>query len=59
MFLAAVNFFLGVVGATQVTRILLYRRSLTGAEEEVKAEGREIKEELKTVGAKAEQAVKS
>lgn len=40
--LAAVNFFLGCVGLTQVTRILLYQRSQEGksvgqvAEEDVK-----------------------
>lgn len=59
LFLAAVNFFLGVVGAVQVSRILLYRRSLTGAEAQVEGEGKEIKEELNAVEGKAEQAIKS
>ncbi|KAH7116868.1 hypothetical protein B0J11DRAFT_404544, partial [Dendryphion nanum] len=52
LFLAAVNFFLGVVGATQVTRILLYQRSLKNAGEEVKAEGKELGSELKEAGEK-------
>lgn len=36
--LAAVNFFLGIVGATQVTRILMYRRSLEESPIETAAE---------------------
>ena len=32
--LAAVNFFLGCVGITQVTRILLWQRSQTGSTKE-------------------------
>lgn len=50
MFLATVNFFLFVVGATQTTRILLWQRSLKNVEGEAKAEGNEIGEGLKKAG---------
>jgi hypothetical protein len=59
IFLATVNFFLFLTGATQTTRVLMYRRSLKDAENQAKAEGKETKEELKTVAAKVENAVKS
>ncbi|KAF2178703.1 UPF0041-domain-containing protein [Zopfia rhizophila CBS 207.26] len=58
LFLAAVNFFLFLVGSTQVTRIFLYKQSLKGAGEETKAEGKELKEELQEVAGKVEKAVK-
>ncbi|KAF1978137.1 UPF0041-domain-containing protein [Bimuria novae-zelandiae CBS 107.79] len=59
IFLATVNFFLFLTGATQTARILMYQRSLKGAEGQAEAEGREIKEELRVVAAKVEGAVKS
>lgn len=59
MFLAAVNFFLFVVGSTQVGRILLHQQSAKGAEQEIKAEGSELKEELKQTAEKAEKVIKS
>lgn len=59
LFLAAVNFFLFLVGSTQVTRILMYQQSLKGTEKEAKVEGKELKAELKEVAEKAENAVKS
>jgi hypothetical protein len=59
MFLAAVNFFLFLVGSTQVGRILLHQRSAKAAGQEVKAEGQELKEELKGTERKAEKIVKS
>ena len=62
MFLAAVNFFLFVVGATQVTRIMIYQQSLKGAGEEAKVEGEEIgqglKEGLESAKKEAEKVVK-
>lgn len=58
LFLAAVNFFLFIVGATQVTRIMVYRRSLGAAGHEAKVEGQQLKNELEAVGKKAEAAVK-
>jgi hypothetical protein len=43
--LATVNFFLFVVGATQVGRIMMYRQTLKGGAEEVKADvGGTVKE---------------
>lgn len=33
MFLAAVNFCLFIVGTTQVTRVLMYQRSISGSTE--------------------------
>ncbi|PVI05886.1 UPF0041-domain-containing protein [Periconia macrospinosa] len=59
MFLAAVNFFLFMVGATQVGRILLYQRSLKQAEGQLKSEGKVLKSELKDVAEKAEKTVKA
>lgn len=59
MFLAAVNFFLFIVGATQVGRIAMYRQSLKGTEGQAKAEGKELKNELEGAAQKAENAVKS
>jgi hypothetical protein len=59
IFLAAVNFFLFLVGGTQVTRILLHQQSVKNVEAEVKAEGQELKSELATVEKKAEKAVKA
>lgn len=58
IFLATVNFFLFLTGATQTTRILMYQNSLKGAEGQAEAEGKEIKEELKEVANKVEKAVK-
>lgn len=50
--LAAVNFFLGIVGITQLTRIALYRQSLkslpAAAEEEAKKTKDEVKEIVKS-----------
>lgn len=47
--LAAVNFFLGMVGIVQVTRILLYNQSQKkkGALEKVEDEVKEVKEAVK------------
>jgi hypothetical protein len=63
IFLATVNFFLFLTGATQTTRILMWQRSLKDAEGQAKGEGREMKEDLKDVAAKveakAEKVVKS
>ncbi|CAI6258864.1 unnamed protein product [Periconia digitata] len=59
MFLAAVNFFLFMVGATQVGRILSYQRSVKATEGQVKSEGKELEGELKEVAQKAEKVVKS
>jgi hypothetical protein len=55
VFLATVNFFLFCVGATQVSRVLIYRQSLKGTSstEEVKDAG---KEEAKTVQGVLEQS---
>ncbi|PSN69099.1 UPF0041-domain-containing protein [Corynespora cassiicola Philippines] len=59
VFLASVNFALFLVGSTQVTRIYLYNRSLKDTEGQAKAEGKELKEDLKEVAEKAEKAIKS
>jgi hypothetical protein len=59
MMLAAVNFFLFIVGATQTSRILLHQRSVKAAGGEVKAEVEEVKTELKQVEGKAEAVVKN
>ncbi|KAK7180090.1 hypothetical protein DPSP01_011167 [Paraphaeosphaeria sporulosa] len=63
IFLATVNFFLFLTGATQTTRILMYQRSLKGAEGQAEAEGKEMKEEIKEVAkdvqAKVEKVIKS
>jgi hypothetical protein len=55
IFLATVNFFLFCVGATQVSRVLIYRQSLKGTSstEEVKDAA---KEETKTVQGVLEQS---
>lgn len=63
IFLATVNFFLFLTGATQTTRILMYQRSLKDAEGQAEAEGKALKEDIKdvakTVEAKVEKVVKS
>lgn len=59
LFLATVNFFLFVVGATQVTRITLYQRSVQNVEGQAKLEGKELEGELKEAVQKAEKVVKS
>ncbi|KAI9654288.1 MAG: hypothetical protein M1831_005453 [Alyxoria varia] len=48
-FLATVNFFLFCVGSTQVTRVMMYRRSL---------EGKDVAEEVKDVAQKEAKGVK-
>lgn len=60
--LAAVNFFLGCVGVTQVTRIVLYQRSLkTGtagsASQIASEEASEVKKTAKETVEKVEKAV--
>lgn len=50
--LAAVNFFLAIVGITQVSRIVMYRQSLKGLPpvvEEAKAEAKEGVEKVKEI----------
>ena len=42
MFLATVNFFLFLVGATQVSRILSYQRSVKGVEGQAEKEGAKV-----------------
>ena len=59
IFLATVNFFLFLTGATQTARILMWQRSVKAAEEQSKAEGKEFKEELKGTVDKVENKVKS
>ena len=59
IFLATVNFFLFLTGATQTTRILLWQRSVKATEAQAQAEGQEAKAELKEVVEKAEKAIKS
>ncbi|KAF2271994.1 UPF0041-domain-containing protein [Westerdykella ornata] len=56
--LAAVNFFLFIVGSTQVGRILLHKRSLKSAGEDIKLETKELGRDLKEAGSKVEAAVK-
>ncbi|EEQ30257.1 hypothetical protein McanMca71_002248 [Microsporum canis] len=57
--LATVNFFVGCVGLTQVTRIFLYRRSQDGsAKEAVKDMTHEATDSAKAAIHKAEEAVK-
>ncbi|KAK2818424.1 hypothetical protein FQN49_007914 [Arthroderma sp. PD_2] len=57
--LATVNFFVGCVGATQVTRIFLYRRSQDGsAKEAVKDMTHEATDSAKAAVHKAEEVVK-
>jgi hypothetical protein len=58
VFLASVNFALFLVGGTQVGRILSHKQSVKGAEQEAKAEGKELKQELKGVVEKVEKAIK-
>ena len=57
--LAAVNFFLGCVGLTQVTRIVMHQRSLEGKSvgEVIKEDAKEIAETGKGVVTKSEGAV--
>jgi hypothetical protein len=63
MFLATVNFFLFLVGATQTTRIVMWQRSVKNVEGEAKAEGKKIGDGLKKAGenvkVEAEKVVKS
>ncbi|KAF2689551.1 UPF0041-domain-containing protein [Lentithecium fluviatile CBS 122367] len=59
LFLATVNFFLFLVGATQVTRITLWQRSVKNVETQAQTEGKVLEGELKDVAKKAEKAVKS
>ncbi|RAL16147.1 mitochondrial pyruvate carrier family protein [Aspergillus homomorphus CBS 101889] len=57
--LAAVNFFLGIVGVVQVSRIVQYRRSLDGSTTEaVKDLEKEVAGDAKAVVANVEAAVK-
>jgi trans-2-enoyl-CoA reductase len=58
VFLGAVNFFLFLVGGTQVIRILMHQRSVGEAKEEVKVEAAELKEGLERTKEKAEGALK-
>lgn len=51
LFLASVNFLLFCVGATQVTRVLMYQKSLKG-----ETLGEEIKDNVKGEAGKLEQA---
>ncbi|KAF2404378.1 UPF0041 domain protein [Trichodelitschia bisporula] len=53
VFLATVNFFLGVVGTIQVARIFLYQRSLKN-----QSLGESVKDAAKTQGHVAKEAVK-
>jgi len=52
--LAAVNFFLGCVGVTQVTRIVMYQRSAEG-----KSAGEVVEEDAKDVADTAAGVVKN
>ncbi|PYH46039.1 mitochondrial pyruvate carrier family protein [Aspergillus saccharolyticus JOP 1030-1] len=57
--LAAVNFFLGIVGVVQVSRIVSYRRSLDGSTTEaVKDLEKEVVDDAKAAAATAKAAVK-
>ncbi|KAI9856627.1 MAG: hypothetical protein M1824_005324 [Vezdaea acicularis] len=58
--LAAVNFFLGVVGSIQVSRILMYRRSVEGksVEGDLKEAGEDVKVRAKGVVQDAKAALK-
>jgi mitochondrial pyruvate carrier 2 len=64
LFLAAVNFFLFIVGTTQVTRILMYRQSQKGTtiaqevKDQAKEQGKVLESEVKAVEARAKQAMK-
>jgi len=55
IFLATVNFFLFCVGATQVSRVLIYRQSLKGTSSTEEAKNT-AKEEAKTVQGALEQS---
>jgi hypothetical protein len=59
--LAAVNFFLFIVGSTQVTRIMLYRQSVKDQPltEEIKAVAQEQKDAVKEVAQDPVGAVKN
>ena len=59
LFLAAINFFLFVVGATQVTRITMWQRSVKNVEGQAETEGKVLEGELKDVAKKVEKVVKS
>ncbi|KAF2447356.1 UPF0041-domain-containing protein [Karstenula rhodostoma CBS 690.94] len=63
IFLATVNLFLFLTGATQTTRILMYQRSVKDAESQAEAEGKALKDDIKDVAntaqAKVEKVVKS
>lgn len=56
--LAAVNFFLGCVGAVQVSRIFSYRRSLEGSSKEaLKEMEHEVVEPVQNAAHKVEAAI--
>ena len=63
VFLATVNFFLFCVGATQVSRVLIYRKSLKGtsatkeAKDAVKEEAESVQKVLEHPEEAAKQAV--
>ncbi|KAL9110501.1 MAG: hypothetical protein Q9187_008045 [Circinaria calcarea] len=59
--LAAVNFFLGCVGITQVTRILLYQRSLTSStlSQIAQEDAKDIAEATKTIASDPNGAAES
>jgi len=59
--LATVNFFLGCVGITQVTRILLYQRSLKGttAAQEVKLDVKDATDTVKGIAENPQAAAKN
>ncbi|KAI1334689.1 hypothetical protein F5Y15DRAFT_283707 [Xylariaceae sp. FL0016] len=57
--LAAVNFFLGCVGVTQVTRIAMYHSAQKNLPAEAKAEAEKIEGEVKEGAQKVKDAVKS
>ncbi|KAF2873208.1 hypothetical protein BDV95DRAFT_542071 [Massariosphaeria phaeospora] len=58
MFLAAVNFFLFLVGSAQCTRIVLWRRSVKDTEAQAEGEVKDLKDDLMTTEIKAEKVVK-
>jgi hypothetical protein len=47
--LAAVNFFLGIVGVIQVSRIVMYNQSQKGSPLTVEAVKEDVKEEVKAI----------
>ncbi|KAJ4368930.1 hypothetical protein N0V83_006012 [Neocucurbitaria cava] len=57
--LAAVNALVFAVGATQVSRIYMYNKSLKSTEGQAKLEGKELEADLKATAEKAEKAVKA